>query len=234
MYFGGWKFSHPLTTFQIPFRAVGQAPQRFQVLAKKAKELIQAGELLWGIRVLAWSMHYIQDLAQPFHTVQAVSLPMIPWYALWTWPPSQALDQLVKESTRVVTNYHWAYEGYVRDLTQKDGHSPFADCLTHPEKHTQLPFDPHTQDPIQLAYAIANASIQLAPRVGGAELDFFGTFLRAPGVDFPNHLEMINNSEYATRPDLAEPRDRLHQVTCQALANAALGSQLLLNWAFNP
>jgi hypothetical protein len=234
MYFGGWKLAHPLSTFQIPFRPVGQAPQRFQILAKKAKELIQSGQLLWGMRVLAWSMHYIQDLAQPFHAVQAVSLPMIPWYSLWTWPPRHALDQLVQESTRVVTNYHWAYEGYIRDLVKKENQSPFAECLNHPEKYSHLQWNAQNQDLISLAHLIAQASIELAPKVGGSELDFFGTFLRAPGVDFPSHLELINNAEYAIRPDLTESRDRLHRVTCQALANAALGSQLLLKWALYP
>jgi hypothetical protein len=235
MYFAGWKWwSHPLSTFQIPTRPLGQAPKRFEVTARKAKELIKAGNIVWGARTLGWSMHYLQDLTQPFHAVQAVTLKMVPWSELLTWPPSEGFERLVKETTRTITNYHWAYEGYVRDQVKRGQESPLYDCFAQPEKYSKIQFDPKVENPIELAYSIARASVELAPRVGSAQLEFFGTFLLNPGVDFTKNLSLINNEEIAVRPDLSEARNKLHEVTCQALANTTLGSRYLIQWAFQP
>jgi hypothetical protein len=232
MYFGGWKGKHPVITFQIPPRAIGQAPYRFETLALYAKNAIRSGNLVWGTRTLGWAMHYIQDLTQPFHSVQAISKKMVPWSELLTWPPKKGFENLVKESTRIITNYHWAYEGYVRDIAKKGQDSPFYDCLVHPEKYSELKLDLKAQTPIQLAFDIAKTSIPLAPDLGSSEIDFFGKLLLQPGVDFTKNVDMINNIEYASRPDLQGPRGRLHDVTCRALANTALGSRLLIQWAF--
>jgi hypothetical protein len=234
MFFGGWRLSHPITTFQIPVRAVGQAPQRLQTISKKAKELIKQGNILLGIHTLGWAMHYSQDLSQPFHSVQVITPKMVPWYELLAWPPKVGFEQLVKETTRTITNYHWAYEGYVRDLAKQGKTSPFYDCLAHPENYSKIKFDPKSEDPIELAYRIAETSIELAPQLGATELKFFGPLLLQRGLDFRNHLDLINNEEYSIRPDLSEARTTLHEVTCRALANASLSSRLLIEWAFQP
>jgi hypothetical protein len=230
MFFGGWQPSRPLATFQLPFHAIGQAPQRFELMARKAKELIRSGHVAWGSRVMTWSMHYIQDLSQPFHSAQLINLNMVPWYSMWTWPPTEAFDTLRKQTTRVITNYHWAYEGYTQYQVEKRVNSPFVDCLAHPEKYSKLQFDPKTQPLSKLVEQVTEASIRLAPILGSSELEFFGTHMRDPGVDFTKNTHMIDFAEIGTRPDLEEARKNLHRVTCEALANSSLASRWLIEW----
>jgi len=235
MYFGGWKIlSHPLSTFQIPFRAVGQSPNRVQLMAQKAKDLIKAGQIAWGTRLLGWALHYVQDLTQPFHAVQLVNLRMVPWSELFSWPPGKAFERLRKETTRIVTNFHWAYEGYTLNRIQVGDESPFKTCLSEPEKYVQINFDLKSQSPLNLAHWVSEASIELAPDLGSAELGFFGDQLMQRGVDFTANPQMIDYQDYSIRPDLNEPRKKLNQVTCNALANASLASRFLIEWAFQP
>jgi hypothetical protein len=234
MYFGGWKVTQPLATFQIPARALGLAPQRTQLIAEKARELLKSGQVAWGARLTAWAIHYIQDLTQPFHSVQLVSLKLVPWYEMLTLHPSQGFQKLVQETTRIVTNYHWAYEGYTQDRLQMGNDSPFKECLSNPEKYATLKVKSAHPTPFELSHAVSQASIQLASTVGSSELDFFGGHLLETGVDFTADPNMINYKDYATRPDLLAARMQLHEVTCKALANASIASRLLIEWVFAP
>lgn len=234
MYFGGWKWNYPLTTLQIPPRAVGQAPLRVAAIAQKAKEFLKSGQLAWGFRLSTWAMHYIQDLAQPFHSVQILNFKMVPWYELFTWPPQKGVDQLIKESTRIVANFHWAYEEYVEYQISIGEDSPFKNCLSQPENFSALKLDARTQSPEDIALAISLASIKLAPRLGSTLFEFFGHQLTEPQVNLALNPHSINYSDYEVRPDLVESRKKLHEVTCECLANAAIGSQKLLEWTLQP
>jgi hypothetical protein len=131
-----------------------------------------------------------------------------------------------------MVNYHWAYEGYVRELIKKEKDSPFYECLVQPEKYSPVQYDLQNGNLEDFAKTIARASIDLAAEVGRAEMGFFGTQLMDPGVDYTQHLDMLNMAEYAIRPDLNESRNRLHQVTCRALANTAQVSRILIEWAY--
>jgi hypothetical protein len=239
MYFGGWKGSSPLLTFQIPLRPVGRAPERIYLFSQKAREYIRAGKVAWGTRLTAWALHYIQDLTQPFHTVQVLDLRMVPWSALWIWPPGGAFNNLVRETTRVMTNFHWTYEDYVLNRVELENASPFRDCLASPEKYSgltkslQVPGDSKTSFPQVLTQKILAASLELAPRVGAAEVRMFGDRVMLPGVDLIQTPQLINYSEYATAPAFKEARTELEKVTCAALANASLASRKLIEWTFS-
>lgn len=235
MYFGGIQWRHPLQTFQIPTRPVGQSPDRITKLTMRARGLIASGQKAWGYRVLGWAMHYIQDLSQPFHAVQIPDLGLIPWYALLAWPPDQGFNDLVRESTRVVANYHWAFEDYVLSQIKKQKDSPFEICLEKPQEYSGL--EPKTLElasPELLARAVAKDSVQLGPRLGKAVLAFFGRGLKNRGVDLPRGQGTPDYQDYAIRPDLAFERQELHQVSCRALANGALASRQLVQWALKP
>lgn len=245
MYFGGWKIDHPIHTFQIPIRAVGQAPLRTEIIANKARNLLRSSEprkVYWGFRVLAWAMHYVQDLAQPFHAVQIPDVRMIPWMSAVSWPPRQAFEQLVTESTRTIGNYHLAFENYVFYQMQLKDNSPFEDCLIQPEKYSrlQLPDFPSPSAPPsslsffprQIALAVAQASVELSTQFGPSVMDFFGEALKQQSLHLALNPSALDYQSYAVRPDLLEARLKLHALTCQALANASLGTRALIQWAF--
>jgi hypothetical protein len=249
MYFGGWQLWHPLATFQIPPRAIGYAPERAALMAAKARELIHKGgmEGAWGFRVLGWAIHYLQDLAQPFHAVQIPDLEMVPWYTIMRWPPSEGFGDLVRETTRTIANYHWAFEHYTlfRITTPtgqgagRDDRSPYLDCIENPEGgeavRAVLADDPRRDqlgsDPRFLAERTARASVQIAPQVGDAVIRFFGIGLKARVVDIPAGLGEPNYIDLAVQPDLYEERDNLTRITCRALGDATMATRLVIDWA---
>ena len=232
MYFGGWKMKSPMITLQVPLHPVGQAPQRFEMMANQAKNLIRSGNLIWGSRVLTWAAHYLQDLCQPFHVAQILDLSIVPWQRLMSWPPTEAVDPFIKETTRIVTNFHWSYEGYVLYHVKMGEKSLFADCLRKPEKVVQGNFNPKTQTPSDLVQIIVNQSLLLASDLGKAETRFFGSQLLPQGADVTQNDKLIPFDEYSQRVDLQESRTQIHVVTCKALANASWATQNLVRWAF--
>lgn len=233
MFFGGWKISAPLITFQIPTRAMGQAPDRALAFATKAKELIKQGHIAWGVRLLAWSMHYIQDLSQPFHSVQLVSLKLPEWADLFSWPPGEAFKKLTVDTTRIVSNYHLAFEDYTRTMITEVP-SLFQKCLEKPENYTRLKFDPKSENPKDIALLVAKSSKEVASQLGSAEIEFFGIQLKDPSVDIIHQHGDLNYLDYGSRDDLRTQRGTLHQITCEALAHASQGSRALIKWVAQP
>ncbi len=230
MYFGGWRFRAPVTTFQVPMRSVGQAPERTQILAQDARELFQKGERAWGFRVMAWAMHFVQDLSQPFHSVQIPNLKLVPWYALLTWPPGKAFKELVAETTRSISNYHYAYEGYTLHRMTQGDKGPFAECLPQARELSKLTFDSSIEQPKVLAERVAEQSIDLGAALGSSVIGFFGGGLRGRDHDLPRGQGVPNYAEISLRPDLMDQRVRLDAVTCRALANGIVSSRAIAEW----
>jgi hypothetical protein len=254
MHFGGWQLWHPIKTFQIPPGAIGYAPDRAALMARKARELLQKGgvEAAWGYRVLAWSIHYLQDLAQPFHAVQIPHLNMVPWYAILRWPPGEGFADLVSETTRTIANYHWAYEQYTlyRLTTLIGGAGPaqekrsaYADCLEKPdaspvdagrpgETRAVLLEDPRLaelgHDPLLLARRVARASVWIGAELGAANMRFFGVGLKNRSVDIPAGKGEPVYAELAVDPSLVEARAELARVTCRALGDASMATRMVI------
>lgn len=224
MYFGGWRWSRPIASFQIPARAMGQAPDRIELLANEAKKLLQSGDLIWGLRILAWSMHYAQDLTQPFHTVQVPILKMVSWKSLLQWPPEAGFEALVKDTTRTIGNYHRAFEIYVRTDLEKKENSVFQNCLT--EKSATLLYT----SPQDLAMGLVQLSESRAQAVGQATYDYFGKTLMNPEVDLVKNPEKF---EIPTGPNAEKNRKKLNELTCESLKLAKSSTLWLLSWAFH-
>lgn len=231
MYFGGLKMDNFVATFQIPMRPIGQAINRAEVMAIKGKEYFKAGAGVWSIRVLGWALHYIQDLAQPFHAAQIINAKIIPWGELLSFPPS--FSNFKQESIRTVSNYHWALEGYVRTRLKEGPTSPFAECLKNPKQYSTLTFSA-SSGPREIAEAVAKASIEIAPELGKAETNFFSLKLMQKDYNLSAFKGEMNYADYGVRPDLTESREALHKVVCQALANASIASRRLIEWTLLP
>jgi hypothetical protein len=226
MYWAGWNSKHPIATLQWPTRALGQSPDRIDLLANEARDRIRKGDLAWGGRILGWTIHYLQDLTQPFHTVQVPTLAMVPWRALFTWPPTDAIDSLSRESMRVITNYHWAYEGYIRHALLAGDANPFKECF---EKSggTLL-----VNSPRELALEIANRSVNRATETGDALVAFVGTHLREPAVSVPLNPGQVDVEDLLKNPIRSAARERLNAVTCESLRLSTDATIWITRWAF--
>ena len=235
MFFAGWDWHSPLATFQIPAQPTGQAPVRLNLMAQRAKKMLRDGNIEWGIRLLVWAMHYAQDMTQPFHISEFPSPRMLAWYELISWPPSGAYDRAVAESIIITRNFHWAYEGYVRNQFMHPTLLPYGDCLSRPESKDGLGIpEGKFLAPAELAIKITEASRNLSAPLGKALHRFFGNQLNRKGYDLSKQPDHPDYDDYATRPDLIDERTAIHELTCQALANASSASRQLLHWAFEP
>ena len=98
---------YPVGGFHLPwpFFAQGQAPRRARHFYRLADRSFAGGDFYWGFRFLARSMHYVQDLAQPYHGTQLY------------WPFFQ-LASPVSGTTQATKNYHFAYESLVAHLLE--------------------------------------------------------------------------------------------------------------------
>ena len=242
MYFEGWKIRRPISTFQIPLGQTGEAPNRVELLAKAGKDLLWKSKAhtdwktAWGVRLLGWSIHYVQDLAQPFHSDQVPSLKMVPWYSIVKWPPSKGFEKLVKRTTQSLANYHWAVEEYM-DFRIRDEKRifPLKDCLLNPEKTATLHFEKlENLEPKEIALTVAAESSRLSASFGKATFNFFGSHLRNSEYDLPKKIGQPNYAELALRPDLSEARTEFEKLNCTALSNAAIATIALINWALKP
>lgn len=232
MRFGGWDPLHPITTFQIPVRGVGQALERTQIIATRARELLKQDDVTawaWGHRTLAWSLHYVQDLAQPFHAIQLPHLELVPWSTLWESPLKGAFPSLVRETTRTIANYHWAYEHWVARFLASSPNHP--NCLSADAFTLQRTPAQDADVPGLIADAVRLESQTLAPDLGRALLAYFGESLKAPGVDLPRNVRTPDYKKLEQDPARAGARQALREVSCKALSNALTGSRLLMTWA---
>jgi hypothetical protein len=224
MYWPGWNWRKPLATFQIPTRALGQAPDRADLIANEARDHFRKGDSAWGFRLLGWAIHYLQDLTQPFHAVQLPSPRMVPWSALFAWPPSAGWEALVREATRTITNYHWAYEGYVRHALRLGDTSPFRECFEKSGGSLLV------SSPRELAIEVTNRSIDRSRTVGKALLELVGPHLKKSGVSIPVDPGQVDVEALLRDPAYQAVRERLNRETCEALRLATDATVWLVNW----
>ncbi len=227
-YFGGWNPLDPVTTIQYPFRPLGQGPARVAELARVAKTLLQGGQAVPGLRALAWALHYLQDLAEPYHAAQVPWVRLVPWFVLL----HDGWQELRSETTRIHLNFQRAYEAYVLSRLDEGPQGTFADCLVKPETAAKFSYASAVVDPLELARALAASSVSLAEPLARAEDAFIGASLRPRDVDFTRlKNSSLDYAELAIRPDLTEARQDLHTQTCAALANATIATRRLIAWA---
>lgn len=226
MYFGGWKPTKPLATFQVPTRALGQAPERARIFAERARAAMRADDPFWSARLAAWSMHFVQDLSQPFHSAQIPHLAMGGWEALL----GDGFNGLVRATTHHISNYHYAYEGYVLHRLKSGGASDLASCLDRADEIAK--WDAAITEPKAIALEVSRRSIGLARELGTAEMAFFGPDLKKPERDLPAGKGVPDDEAMSKDPALAKARERLERVTCDALANGVVASRRTLAWVF--
>lgn len=114
LYFKKWSIKAPWRTFHIPLKGMGEALNRAQIFYDLAERAYQVKEIYWSFRFLAWSLHYIQDLGQPFHTSTALTPHFLSWNDIFDF------KKFVLRTSQIIANYHSLYEDYaVYQLKEK-------------------------------------------------------------------------------------------------------------------
>ncbi|MBN1544539.1 hypothetical protein JW898_03700 [Candidatus Woesearchaeota archaeon] len=153
MYYPTWSFHVPMG-----FIAQGQTPDRADHFYSMAKMAFGRGDTYWGFRYLARTLHYIQDMSQPYHTRQLY------WRFISLKDPYYGTVQTIK-------NYHFAYESYQANLFRLEQQGAMPKRLVSALRYS-LPVA--TDSPSDLAKYIARRSYWKSSGTMKSSIDFFG------------------------------------------------------------
>ena len=93
-------------------RTLGEAPERAQLYFDLSQFAYRTGHPYWGARFLAWSLHYVEDVSQPFHAEQ------VPAMAFLHLNPDATFD--IEGSVRRIVYYHMVFESLATQSLRGD------------------------------------------------------------------------------------------------------------------
>lgn len=182
MYWPEFSWRMPLRTLKSPvgrlFSRMGLAPERaalFVALSRRARE---AGHPYWSVRFVANALHYLEDVAQPFHASQTPTKRFL-------FPPlldrnhGNGFQNYVVQVQNIVAYYHFAFERYTAEQMKAhyaEDRSPEGKELV--ETLAGELFDWPGQDGgsveiADLVVAMAELSARQSARAGQTSMDFF-------------------------------------------------------------
>ncbi|MBW2965202.1 hypothetical protein KY363_07130 [Candidatus Woesearchaeota archaeon] len=152
---------YPTWSFHVPmgFVAQGQTPERADHFYNMAKLAFEKGDTYWGFRYLARTMHYIQDMSQPYHTRQLY------WRYISLKDPYDGTIQNIK-------NYHFAYESFIANRIRMEQEGQIPTVLVSAIRYS-LPVQ--TDSPSDLVKYIALRSHWRSSATWKDAIDFLGT-----------------------------------------------------------
>lgn len=122
MYWRELYWKHPLQSFKLPLNKInsplGEAPARAEMFMQLAKLAFSKKMDYWGWRFTANSLHYIEDVAQPFHSSQVPSKILINMVLSQCLTP-HGCDNFIGRMTNIISYYHFAYEDSMSLLFRK-------------------------------------------------------------------------------------------------------------------
>ncbi len=182
----------------VDFGKDQETDQRAQLYYELALVAFSVDEPYWGYRFLADSLHYLQDITQPFHSRAIITGAMVDKLALvrakfCEWNPSPrcgaelTVDAQVLKNGWVVAAYHSLYEDFVRGLLS--GGFPYSsyEFLRDPNgwqsKHAGVESLPwRAKGPLldlrQVIPAEQRAVVAFAKRLGDEAYNTFGVKTR--------------------------------------------------------
>jgi len=192
-YLSKFDIKRPLTTFHIPFRAIGEAPERAALMTQWSIKAFRAGDPYWGFRFLGWALHYLEDLGQPFH---ASLLPSFRFLAVGAI--LKGWNQVIKETTLRVGNYHYLFEFYVDHQLVEAFREDSIGLYLRNALGGKEEFP--SEDIKGLAKDVADKSNVLALTVGESIIEFFGTKYMDSSID-------ITKDPKKYHPDILKPQN---------------------------
>lgn len=201
-YPGNFDWKRPIESFQIPQHALGEAPERSALFLKLSQNAFQAGHPYWGYRFLGWSLHYIEDLFQPFHSCQTPSKHFIQFK--WKWFLFPKID--IAASAEVLSYYHLGYELWVkREMGRKQ--TPLLEALQNGNRLEN--FNP--LDPYSTKERVVTFSNLKAASLGREVKSHFPQFHWSEGQKGAN--ETINDIEWITKVPKGDKLTKLERIT---------------------
>ena len=105
----------------VSFLTEGMMEDRVELFRGLSRLAFERGHPYWGWRFLSWSLHYLQDLTQPYHA-KAVPHVGLGYYLRFAVSSSETQARVKRETSQRVKNRHFALEDFASFV------------LLHPEK----------------------------------------------------------------------------------------------------
>lgn len=192
---------YPSFTVHLPVPGIemGAAPARLELFAAAARRAFERGDPYWGFRFLACALHYIEDVAQPFHATQT-SVHFV------------SLGHPIEGTTKITGNYHFVYEGWVSNkieaeaaLEARGGRGAFGFLAAL--RGTGAVTYPGQADYVK---KVARTSHRQSSRLLKACVDFFDRRFKKP-------VDVTATPADHAQLEPAEPRGRIVAATLPAL-----------------
>ena len=231
MYLPRWNPLHPYITLHYPLKTLGVAPDRARVMADWSKLAFEAKDPYWGFRFLAWSLHYVQDMGQPFHSSLFPTLKFLDYKALF----DKGFAESVKNTTQRLANYHYTYEFYIDHQIQNDL-SPSSMGLNFRQsliENSETENSVRILSPEEAALKLNENAAMLAPSLGRFILPFFGTGYLDPSIDIPNHIGEYYEEIIKPRVVPKSTEKELQRVTVEALKRVGIATRAIVSWVDN-
>jgi hypothetical protein len=94
----------------------GMTLDRMELFSRLARVAFETNHPYWGYRFTAWSLHYIQDLAQPYHSK---AVPGKGGFYYFRYVLSFRKDTIQEKTTQIEANRHFLYEDFVSYTLQQ-------------------------------------------------------------------------------------------------------------------
>lgn len=234
LYFRGFDFSDPLTTLHYPAHEMGEALKRIDVFFNTAIIAKKSGHLFWAYRFLGFALHYLQDINQPYHTTQVASLKLLPLKTLLF----DGWDAFVKETTRIVANYHLSFEQYIDVCSRENQEHELM--VAFKVAKTDQAFKYRIENEVGLTLQAmkletAKQSSRLSAELVNAQDDFWGQLLNDKNLDLRNDYDQkgikkihFDFSRFDQDKNLLKAKKRFYEVSYQALSNVAITTRWLV------
>jgi hypothetical protein len=189
---------------------------RIRLFAALSKLAFDVKVDYWGWRFLAWAMHYLQDITQPYHA-RVCPLPIR--FVLALLLKEMSLQDAVRKNMSIVVNHHNVYEKFVHYVLNKSHEPISADCLLQALATGKKTFSGCVAS---VLYEASATPAQLAPQVDMA----LRRAIASPHLDDPGYgldsgdaecdMGAVTHRVTRDRPDALR---RLLHFTCDSLEN---------------
>ncbi len=181
MYWQAFDIWHPFETFKLPlnkeFKSMGQAPERAALFVQLSREAHAKGQPYWSVRFLADALHYLQDCAQPYHTVQVPTIKFLyfPFFSKY----GHGLHHFVEQMTNIIVYYHFSFEDFVAKVMVNalNGSGNIAGnqflAYLSAEKHGPRSLSYQDHNMARLVRHMAHLGMKQAAAAGSASIKFF-------------------------------------------------------------
>ncbi|MGZ3772259.1 MAG: hypothetical protein ACXVCY_00195 [Pseudobdellovibrionaceae bacterium] len=181
MYWRELYWKHPLESFKLPLQKInssaGEAPQRAEVFIHLAKLAFAKNLPYWGWRFTANSLHYIEDVSQPFHSSQVPSKILIDMVLLQCIT-SRECSNFVGRMTNIISYYHFAYEDTMSFLFKSDKTNLLSSLKPNPIQslNNNHSWSYLNMSPEKMTVQMSELSNTYSARAGRSSISFFPFF----------------------------------------------------------